>query len=86
MKPSWNERNTFEKAVFVVQCLCAVALVICLGNGFLFNKELTDWMYPIIGIEGFLEAAVQWKYNRKSAILSVLVGISSMVVFLLVML
>ena len=81
MTPSWRERNTYEKAVLVFQVLVAVVLVICLISGRIFHND-TDWMYLIFAIEGALEATVEWKYNRKAAIISILVFVSFLAVFL----
>ena len=47
----------------------------------LFHND-TDWMYLIFAIEGALEATVEWKYNRKAAIISILVFVSFLAVFL----
>ena len=86
MKPSWIERNTYEKAVFVFQCLVAVALVVYMVYALLLHKELTDWFYPVIAIESALEASVQLKHSHKTAIINLLVSVSSIAVFLQAML
>ena len=62
MKPSLIERNTYEKAVFVFQCLVAVALVV------------------------YMVYALQLKHSHKTAIINLLVSVSSIAVFLQAML
>ena len=82
MKPSWNERNTYEKAVIVIQAIIAVVLVAVMVYSLIAHKELTDLLYIVIAVESALEATVQWNRNRKAAYLSIAVVVSSMLVFL----
>ena len=81
MKPSWSERNSFEKAVFVVQGLCALVLIAFMCVGLFSGKGLSDSLYLLVAIESLLEVAVQWRHSRKTALLSLLVAVSSLAVF-----
>lgn len=70
---NWNERTALEKFLFILQCIVCIILIISLlpmltGE----TQEQNDLFYLFIGFETILEAIVQWKRNRKMAILNIL--------------
>ena len=83
MKPSWKDRTPVEKGLFIAECVLALAFVVYMVIAFAAKKEVSDMIYLIIAIESALETIVQWKHERKTAIFSLLVAVSSAVIFIL---
>ena len=81
MKPSWKERNALEKGIFVVQALCGLVLIASMLHSTINMIDFSDSLYLVIAIESALEAIVQWKRQRKAAVLSLVVTISCIVAF-----
>ena len=83
MKPSWKERNTFERSAYVIQILVSVGLIFCLISEFVFKNDLSTWVYPLIALESGLEAIVQWKHSRKVASISLVLFVICIAVSIL---
>lgn len=83
MKLSWKERTPVEKGLFIAECVLALAFLVYMAISIATKKEMSDVIYLIIAIESAIETIVQWKHERKTAIFSLLVAVSSAAVFIL---
>lgn len=82
MKPSWKERTALEKGIFVLQALCGLVLIASMLHSVINRTDFSDSLYLVVAVESALELIVQWKRQRKAAVLSLLVAISCIVAYI----